>query len=249
MTSASDNANGASRPVQFTLRDLLLATSVFALVLGIAAYLESPAEVRVVVAAIVTSVVWIAARSRSIGEGLMAVVLVFFSLLLLAPDNQTLKRWEMERRVRDWLPTDTAPRPPEHLLAPRMDLRGKWETKTRRHRSCLSVEVGPSGQYSVTIQNGPCQFERSGRFEHGVLTLDQPVAEHAPRVTYRDLYAVATDREEFLVPSPFVQLFMEGLLSADTEVLKGPAVWFVFQHASSKSQRGPGLDDPLQAQE
>ena len=136
-------------------------------------------------------------------------------VLVFAPDPDTLTRRKLESRARDWQPTAVdGIRPQRSIIVDDANVVGEWTVSRRLDGSSLSISPSAPNAYSVAFSTagccGACRMQRAARFENGVLTLDEPVAEYYPAV-YDTLYAIRANGEDLLLPAPFVQQFEEGL--------------------------------------
>lgn len=149
---------------------------------------------------LLTPVEWL---TIAIGCGVLAA--------LFSPDSWTVARRKIERRAREWAPSESDRKQPSaSLMAPDFDIAGQWAVRRHLNSSSMTIVRTAPGEYSVAFSTagcmGFCKFQRTARLQRGVITLDAAVAEYMP-FAYDTLYAVRANGEELLLPAAFVDEF------------------------------------------
>ncbi len=152
---------------------------------------------------------------RELMTGVFIVSLLCF--LAASPDSAEQTQQSIKHRIRQWRPDEEATTQPDsRLLCPNMSITGAWSLKLHLTSSSLAISERATGEFEVQFCTGGClggiRLARTGRFEGGILCLDQPVAEYRP-ATYTKLYAIRWDGEAYLLPSMYVDEFLASLSS------------------------------------
>ena len=123
----------------------------------------------------------------------------------------------VEERLSKWKPVrDNSRQPNKRIVAADLDIKGNWIAGGGYSCSTLSIS-GTGDRVSVSFYTTGClnqwELERTAVFADGILLFNRPVEEYIG-LTYKKLYAVRIDGQEFLVSSPAVEL-VEKALSED----------------------------------
>lgn len=163
-----------------------------------------------------------------------------FSWLVGTNDPDSTMRRSFESKIEGWKPTEAdRQRPDERILSPAVDIVGVWERRGHLDGSSLSITGGPSDKHQVSFSTGGClghfQAERTGSYDKGALVLSQPITEYCP-ATYKVLFAVRIDGNDYLVPSVHVDDLQRGLSSDFTEVVDYLAMKLHAYHRAEPAQ-------------
>jgi hypothetical protein len=150
----------------------------------------------------------------------------------------------IERGLASWKPgKEERLSPTGNLRNPSMSLQGTWLVHTGMDHSELSLTPASSGGWNVVFSTGGClsswTLKRTAAFRDGVLRLNRPVEEYAPR-TYRLLHAVRRAGRDYLVPAPSLAEF-EKEAPRDRSLLGGNVTssFYAYDHVEPRGERNP----------